>query len=53
MMWSKYRLQYIDNDGFIFAYREFESLREARNRRDRDIKVYVKKLGLSLKIVGV
>lgn len=52
-MWNKYHLLYVNKDGFICAYREFESLREAKNRRDRDIKVYVKRLGLSLKIVGV
>jgi len=50
---KKYHLQYIDKDGFIFAYREFNNLRKAMNRRGRDIEVYVKKFKLSLKIVEV
>ena len=50
---KKYHLQYIDKDGFIFAYREFNNLRKATNRRGRDIELFVIKLGLSLKIVEV
>ena len=50
---KKYHLHYIDKDGFIFAYREFNNLRKARNRRGRDIELFVIKLGLSLKIVEV
>lgn len=53
MMNKKYHLQYIDKDGFIFAYREFNNLRKAMNRRGRDIELFVVKLGLSLKIVEV
>ena len=50
---KKYHLQYIDKDGFIFSYREFNNLRKAMNRRGKDIELFVKKLGLSLKIVEV
>lgn len=50
---KKYHLQYIDKDGFLFAYREFNNLRKAMDRRGKDIALFVVKLGLSLKIVEV
>ena len=50
---KKYHLQYIDRDGFIFAYREFTNLRKALKRQHRDIEIFVIKHRLALRIVEV
>jgi hypothetical protein len=48
-----YQLQYIDGNGFVFAYRTFQDLRSAMDQRAKDVRIFVVKHKLSLKIVEV
>jgi hypothetical protein len=50
---SKYQVQYVTPEGFMFCYREFFDVRQAREHKNRNIARLSRKTGVSFIIIEI